>query len=82
MPNPLALGGPGCDIHKTHGIDPYHFPLMQKYQIVSKSTFCNFCKSSGHEDKDCRTLDMMKERIADTYKVRDENVTGKPTQQS
>jgi ribosomal protein S18 len=49
---------------------------MLKYQKVPKSTFCNFCKSVGHEDKDYRTLEMMKERIADTYKVQVEHVTG------
>jgi hypothetical protein len=74
MPNPLYLGGPWCDNHKTHGNDPYHFPLMKKYQTVLKSTFCNFCKSFRHEDKDCRTLEMMNERIADTYRVQVEYV--------
>jgi hypothetical protein len=78
MPNPLASGGPWCEIFKTHGHDPYHFPLMQKYQVVSKSTFCNFFKSVGHEEKDNRTLEMIKEMIVDTYKVHDEHVIGQP----
>jgi hypothetical protein len=81
FPNSLASGVPWCDIFKTHGHDPYHFPLMQKYQTVPKSTFYNFCKSVGHEDKDCRTLVMMKERISDTYRVQVEHVTGKFAQQ-
>jgi hypothetical protein len=74
MPNPLASRGPGCEIFKTHGHDPYYFPLMQKYQTVPKRTICNFCKSVGQEEKDCRTLEMMKEIIADTYRVQDEHV--------
>jgi ribosomal protein S18 len=81
MTNPLASGGPWCEIFKTHGHDPYHFHLMQKYRTIPKSTFCNFCKSVGYEDKDYRTLDMMKEQITDTYRVHDEHVTGKYTQQ-
>jgi hypothetical protein len=81
MLNPLSSGGPWCDICKTHGHDPYHFPLMQKYQTIPKSTFCDFCKSVGNEDKDCRNLDMMKERIVDTYRVQVEHITRQPTQQ-
>ena len=54
---------------------------MHKYQTIPKSTFCNFCKSDEHEDKDCRTLEMMKERIEDTYMVQDEHVTCQSMQQ-
>jgi hypothetical protein len=67
--NPLHPGGPWCEICRTHGHDPYHCPMMQKYQIVPNTTFCKFCKSLGHEDKDCRTLEIMKERKSDTYGV-------------
>jgi hypothetical protein len=73
--NPLPTGGPWCEICRTHGHDPYHCPMMQKYQTVPKTTFCNFCKSVGHEDKDCRTLEIMKERTSDTYRVQDELMT-------
>jgi hypothetical protein len=47
--------------------------MMQKYQTVPKTTFCNFCKSVGHEDKDCRTLEIMKERTSYAYRVQDEH---------
>jgi hypothetical protein len=80
MPSPLYSGGPWCDICKTHGNDIYHFPLMNKYQTVPKSTFCKFCKLDGHKDKDCGNLEMMKEMIADTYMVQDEHVTRQTTQ--
>jgi hypothetical protein len=52
--------------------------MMQKYQTMPKSTFCNFCKSVGHEDKDCRTLEMMKERTSDAYRMQVEPMTGPP----
>ena len=52
IPNTLPIGGLWCEICKTHGHDPYHCPMMQKYQTMPKSTFCNFCKFVGHEDKD------------------------------
>jgi hypothetical protein len=31
LPNPFPIGGPWCAIYKTHGHDPYHCPMMQKY---------------------------------------------------
>jgi hypothetical protein len=55
--------------------------MMQKYQMVPKTTFYNFCKSFGHEEKDCITLEIMKERTSDTYRVQVELMTGKPMQQ-
>jgi hypothetical protein len=75
MKNPLDSGGPWFDILKTYWNDPYHFPMMQKCNRIRKIIFCNFCKLVGHEDKDCRTLEMMKERIADTYMVKVKHVT-------
>jgi hypothetical protein len=59
LPNPLPTGGPWCKIFKAHGHDPYHCPMMQKYETIPKSLDCNFCKSVGHDDKDCRTMDLM-----------------------
>jgi hypothetical protein len=43
--------------------------MMQKYQTMPKSTFYNFCKFVGHEDKDFQTMEMMKERTSDTYRM-------------
>jgi hypothetical protein len=62
MPNHLPIGGTWCDICRTHGHHPYHCPMMKKYQIIPKSTFCNLCNFVGNEDKECTTLEIMKER--------------------
>jgi hypothetical protein len=70
-----------CEICKKQGHDPYHFPMMQKYQTVPKSSYCNFCKSVGHDDKDCRTMDLMRERTSDAYRVQAEMMTGQATPQ-
>ena len=78
IPNSLPIGGPWCEICRTHGHDPYHYIMMKKYQTLPKSTLCNFCKSMGHEDKDCQTLEMMKERTSDAYRMQDEPMTGPP----
>jgi hypothetical protein len=55
--------------------------MMQKYQTVPKSSYCNFCKSVGHDDKDCRTMDLMRERTSDAYRVQEEMMTGQATPQ-
>jgi hypothetical protein len=80
LPNPLPIGGFWREICKTHRHDPYHCPMMQKYETVPKNTFCNFCKSLGHEDKDFQTLEVMKERNLDAYRMHDEPMIGQPTQ--
>jgi hypothetical protein len=61
LPNPLSAGGMWCEICKTHGHDRYHCPMMQKYQEVTNNAYCTFCKSVKHDDKDCRTMDLMRE---------------------
>jgi hypothetical protein len=76
VPNPFPTGGPWCEICKMHRHDPYHCPMMHKYKIVPKSSYCNFLKSVGHDDKDCRTLDLMREISLDTYRVQEEMMTG------
>jgi hypothetical protein len=43
--------------------------MMKKDQTMPKSAFCNFCKSLGHEKKDHRTLEIMKERTSDAYRM-------------
>ena len=75
--NPLLIGGPWCQICNMHGHYPYHFPMMQKYKIVPKSSYCKFSRSVGHDDKDCRTLELMRERNSDTYRVQEEMMIGK-----
>ena len=72
MTNPLPKGWPWCEICRTNGHDPYHFPMIQKYKIVPNITFHNFFKSIGNEDKDYRTFEIMKERTSNTYRVQDE----------
>jgi hypothetical protein len=81
MPNPLLTGGPWCEIWKTHRHDPYHCPMMHKYLTVPKHSYCNFFKSVGHYDKDCRNMDLMRERMSDTYRVQHEMMTGKDAPQ-
>jgi hypothetical protein len=77
MPNPLPKKGLWCEICKKQGHDPYHCPMMHKYQTVSKRSYCNFCKFVGHDDKDYRTMDLMRERTSYAYRVQEEMMIGK-----
>jgi hypothetical protein len=52
--------------------------MMKNYQTVPTSTFFNFCKSVGHEYKDIRSLEMMKERTLDAYRIQVEPMRGPP----
>jgi hypothetical protein len=55
--------------------------MMQKYQTIPKTTFCIFCKLVGHEEKDCRTMEIMKERTSDAYSVQVELMKTQTMQQ-
>jgi hypothetical protein len=77
FPNPLSTRGLWCEICKTQGHDPYHCPMMHKYQTMPNISYCNFFKSVGHDEKYCRTMELMKERTSDTYRVQTEMMTGK-----
>jgi hypothetical protein len=81
LPNPFPMGGPWSKIFKTHGNDPYHFPMMKKYKIVPKISYFNFCKSMGHDNKYLRTMELMTEITLDTYRVQEEMMTGQDTPQ-
>jgi hypothetical protein len=81
VPNPFLKGGPWCEICNIHWCDPYHFPMIEKYNIVPKISYCNFYKSVGHDDKDCRMMELMRERTLDTYRVQEEMMTRQVTPQ-
>jgi hypothetical protein len=45
---------------------------MKKYVQTPTNLYCTFCKSIGHDDRDCRAYDLMHERSRDIYKIQDE----------
>jgi hypothetical protein len=75
VPNHFPKGGPWCNICKTHGHNPYQYPMMQKYNTIPKSSYCIFCKLVGHDGKYFRTMELMRERNSDTYRVEEEMMT-------
>jgi hypothetical protein len=81
MPNRIPQGGLWCEIYKKSSLDPYHYMMMQKYQTVPKKSYCTFCNSVGHDNKDCRTMELMWERTSDSYRVQAKMMTGKAAPQ-
>jgi hypothetical protein len=48
---------------------------MQKYRSIVRKFF-NFCKSVGHDEKDCCAFDLMRECISYAYRVQGEESEG------
>jgi hypothetical protein len=69
--NLLEEGVGYCEICKTWGHHLTTFLLLQKYQSTPKQLFYNFCKSVGHDEKDCRTFNLMRESTLDAYKIQE-----------
>jgi hypothetical protein len=45
---------------------------MQKYFQTPTNLYCTFCKSVGHDEKDCRAYDILHESSRDTYRIQGE----------
>jgi len=52
-----------------HSTDNYH--LLQKYMQTSQQLFCNFCRSVGHDERTCRSYELMMDQTP-TYRVHTE----------
>ena len=55
-PNTLNQGGhlPWCRICQMHGHQHEECVYLQKMVSNPTNLYCTFCRSVGHEDKDCR----------------------------
>ena len=72
-PNPFNPAVLYCEICQTTGQHrPEHCHLLQRYVQVPKNTYCKFCKSVGHNEDECRSYDLMRERTYDAYQVQNE----------
>ena len=72
-PNQFNPGVLYCEICRTTGQHrPENCHLLQRYVQVPKNPYCKFCKSVGHNEEECRSYDLMRERISDVYRVQNE----------
>jgi hypothetical protein len=62
---------PWCEVCRNRH-HPRQCNYMQKYVQKPKNLYCMFCKSIGHDDRDCRAYDLMHERSINMYKVQGE----------
>ena len=58
-----------CQIRGKHGTNNCH--LLQKYTQSSQHLFCNFYRSVGHDERTCRSFELMMDQTP-TYKVHTE----------
>jgi hypothetical protein len=71
-PSPLKqVTLPWCKVCRNRH-RPGECYYMQKYVQTPANLYCTFCKSVGHDDRDCRAYDLMHERSRDVYKIQGE----------
>ena len=45
---------------------------LQKIVSAPASLYCKFCRSIGHDEKDCIALQLLQEKMMDTYLMNNE----------
>jgi hypothetical protein len=45
---------------------------VKQYVQTPTNFYCTFCKSVGHDDRDCRVYELMHERSRDISKIQGE----------
>ena len=72
-PNPLnGHGIPWCHICQSRGHHNEECLYMKKFVSTHEDLFYKFCKSVGHDEKDYRAFQLLKEKIVDTYLMKNE----------
>ena len=72
-PNPFNPNILYCEICRTTGQHrPEYYYLLQRYVQVPKNPYCKFCKSVGHNEYECCSFDLMRERTYDAYRVQND----------
>ena len=69
--DPFSGGGNAdyYEICKKWGHNPTFCSTLEKYQRTYHTLFCEFCKSVEHDIQACHTLELMKERNSDAYRI-------------
>ena len=54
---------------------------LQNIVSMPASLYCKFCRSVGHDEKDCRAFQVLQEKAMDTYLMKnDEKMQAKRVQ--
>ena len=71
--NPLNTQGmPWCSICHTRCHKDEECLYLQKIVSSPASLYYKFCKSVGHDEKDCRALQLLQEKMMDTYLMKND----------
>ena len=68
--NPNVLYCEICRTSHQHRLEDCY--LLQRYVQVPKNPYCKFYKSVGHNEDECRSFDLMRERTYDAYRVQND----------
>ena len=72
-PNPLnGKRLPWCLIFQSRGHCDKECVYLWKVVSTPTNLFCTFCRSAGHDEKDCRAYQLLKEKTGDTYLMKNE----------
>ena len=72
-PNPLnGQGIPWCCICQSRGHRDEECVYLQKVVSMPTKLFFKFCRSVGHDEKDCRAYQLFEEKTIDTYLMKNE----------
>ena len=70
-PSPLSgAGAPWCCIFQVYGHRHENCDHMQKMVTKEESLYYTFCRSVGHDEKNCHAYDLLQERTYDSYFVK------------
>ena len=72
-PNSLSTQGlPWCRICQSRGHRDEDCLYLHKIVSTPYSLFYKFFKSVGHDEKDCKAYNLLKEKTVDTYLMKNE----------
>ena len=61
-----------CRICQTRGHNLEEFLYLQNIVSTPTSLYCKFCKSVGHDEKDCREFQLLQDKTVDTYLMKND----------
>ena len=72
-PSPMnSQGLPWCNIFQIRGHQETDCLFMHKTICTPTSLYCKFWKYVGHDEKDCRSYQLMREKMVDAYIMKTE----------
>ena len=72
-PKPLNTQGMAWSrISQNRGHKSEECMYLQNVISAPASMYCKFCRSVGHDEKDCKAYQLLQEKMMDTYLMKNE----------